>query len=136
MQTILEQLDNGALDRQPNVEIEEGRTLYRSFFMNVERYLYDFTCCKRSDGWHQYDTDQDASYFGVWYHMERQITVTYAEGDETVVVCHSPEAWKAELKSMADFYGDPPPAFKALEVVGGVLHETHYIDQDARPEVV
>jgi hypothetical protein len=96
------------------------------------RYIYDGHRCKYEDGWRQYDTSQDAWYFGVWYHTGRRVTVTYAEGDETIVVCHTEEAWKAELREMAEFYGEPPPAFRTIDTETGQV--THYIDENARPE--
>jgi hypothetical protein len=156
METILEQLDNGTRDKISAVMTQflaehpeyghdpratrqtAGKTTYTAFTNGdgeSSRYWYDGTGCTPSDGWHQYDTDQDAHYFGVWYHMGRRIAVTYAEGDETIVVCHTAEAWRVELKSMADFYGDPPPAFKTLDVVDGQMIETHHFDEDARPKV-
>ena len=156
MGTILEQLDNGTQEKlsvfwakfyadNPDfghnpraTERTEEKTIYRSFVNGdgeASRYSYDGRDCAPEDGWKHFDTDQDAHYFGVWYHMDRRVTVTYAEGDETIVVCHTAEAWKTQLEEMAEFYGDPPWAFKTLDVVDGVLEIVEYIDQDARPEV-
>ena len=80
-----------------------------------ERYHCDFTQCTVDKGWRQYDTSQDASYFGVWVHEGDRRIVTFAEGDETTTECPSPESFKAELASMAAFYGEPPPAFIAID---------------------
>ena len=120
--------------RAPFTKHEGGATVYCSFVNGdgeATRYRYDMVLCPRSEGWKQYDTDQDAHYFGVWYHMERRVVVTYAEGDETVVICRTAEAWKAELAEMAKFYGDPPPAFVSLDTEAGTI--TNHYDADARP---
>ena len=89
------------------------------------RYSFDFNGGKLfpwfglpPEGWEQYDTDQDASYFGVWVNREALATVTYAEGDVCVVRCATGEEFTRELKSMADFYGDPPPAFVTIDDEG------------------
>jgi ABC-type transport system substrate-binding protein len=63
---------------------------------------------QKEKGWKQYDTSQDAWYFGVWVHPEKRVIITYAEGDITVVRCPTNESYHAELKSMAEFYGPPP----------------------------
>jgi hypothetical protein len=93
------------------------------------RYHFDFGPCS-GNGWRQYDTKQDASYFGVWVHIEKRMTVTFSEGDLSVVVCPTIETFRAELEDAAKTYGDPPPAFKAIADDGTV---THYFDE--RPTV-
>ena len=98
------------------------------FYLGRERYYYDFKRCKRSDGWIQYDTDQDASYFRIWVHPGKMEIITYAEGDETIETCETETEYHEKLKSMAEFYGDPPPAFRTV----GEKGITHYYDQ--RPE--
>lgn len=66
-------------------------------------------------GWAQYDTDQDAEYFGVWVNVEKRMTLTYAEGDVTLVYCPTVESFRAEMKDAARFYGPPPPAFIVID---------------------
>ena len=85
-----------------------------------ERYHYDSQLLPL--GYQQYDTDQDASYFGVWVHVEDRKILTFAEGDETIVDCPTAESFAAELTSMAECYGDPPPAFTVLDSDGTVTH--------------
>lgn len=96
-------------------------------FGATSRYKFDFHVCRASKGWIQYDTDQDAWYFGVWVNPERLEIMTYAEGDVSLVICKDKESYHAELKSMAKFYGDPPPAFTVLNPVTGEIKE--YFDQ-------
>ena len=91
---------------------ERGNTITDRFVGPFrERYAYDLKICPASDGWRQYDTEQDAPYFGVWVHEGRREIVTFAEGDESRVTCPNVESFRAELAAMADFYGPPPPAF-------------------------
>ena len=82
-----------------------GARIEREFLMDAERYRFDLGECKRSDGWRQYDTVQDAPYFGVWVHPERRETVTFCEGDVTRVSCPTQAVFEAELASMAECYG-------------------------------
>ena len=94
----------------------------------ADRYQYDSKHCPAADGWRQYDTDQDAWYFGIWIHLERREIVTYAEGDETRVHCPTKEVFNAEIASMNDCY-KPAPAFKTIDIETGVV--THVYDKDA-----
>jgi hypothetical protein len=90
---------------------------------HTERYEFDFERCTPEKGWKQYDTREDAWYFGVWVHLKRHFIVTYAEGDLSVVKCPTEESYHAELKSMAEFYGFPPPAFKTIDYPSGQVTE-------------
>ncbi|KKN37278.1 hypothetical protein LCGC14_0765160 [marine sediment metagenome] len=108
---------------------KRGNTVLRSFH-STERYRFDFKLCTAEKGWRQYDTDQDAWYFGVWVHPEKRLIVTYAEGDVTVTKCPTEEGYHAELSYMAEFYGPPPPAFITIDYPNGGI--TKYFDK--RPE--
>lgn len=103
-----------------------GNTV-KTWSADADRYQYDVRCTE-AKGWCQYDTENDAWYFGVWVHVAKRLVVTYAEGDVSCVHCTSPESLQAELASMAEFYGDPPPAAIAIDWDGSV---THFYD--ARP---
>lgn len=98
----------------PEVNLR-GNTIFRSF-RSTERYQFDFHLCTKKEGWCQYDTSQDAWYFGVWVHPGKRVILTYAEGDITVVKCPTDESYHAELKHMAEFYGPPPPAFVTIDI--------------------
>jgi len=115
---------------QPRVN-ERGNRVYPGS-RHGDRYLYDFKVCTKEKGWRQYDTSQDAWYFGMWVHMEEMLTFTYCEGDLTLVVCPTKESFKAELDNAAEFYGAPPPAFVAFsfDEPGKVTRTEVY---DARP---
>lgn len=95
-----------------------GNTVYRCSRPGQKRYHWDFGPCQSKFGWKQYDTDQDASYFGVWVHIEKRLVLTYCEGDVSLVKCPDVEHLRAELKNMEEFYGPPPPAFIACTDLG------------------
>jgi len=101
------------MTRKQEINIR-GNKIDRGFAPG-DRYKYDFDMCSKENGWIQYDTDQDAWYFGVWVHPGKMQVFTYAEGDTTLVTCKSLDSYKAELANMAEFYGDPPPAFIAYD---------------------
>ena len=109
---------------------ERENLIHDFFWMGGERYKFDFDLCTIANGWVQYDTSQDASYFGAWVNVDRQQTLTYTEGDITLVTCPTKESFKAELDDASKFYGAPPPAFKTIDDDGTV---THYYDE--RPTV-
>ena len=100
-----------------------GNTIERAFWCMRERYHYD---SKLGSDWKQYDTDQDAPYFGIWVNTKARKVLTFAEGDETTVTCPTREALKAELASMEKFYGPTPPCMVAVGVDGSV---THVVDE-------
>lgn len=129
--TVLQRIDAGLGDPDFTNHGSQARG-YRAFYLGRERYKYDFELCRRADGWCQYDTDQDAWYFGVWYHLDRRVVVTWAEGDETIVVCGTAEAFRAELKEMAEFYGGPPPMAISYDLDGT---RTEFYDEEARPDL-
>jgi len=91
---------------------------YETRALAEERYYWDFGPCSAANGWVQYDTKQDASYFGVWVHVGTRRTLTYCEGDLSLVECPAEDSFKAELAHMAEFYGEPPPALKVIHADG------------------
>lgn len=102
---------------------------------NWSRYVYDQS--EKMSGWQQYDTSQDASYFGVWVNTEKLQTFTFCEGDRTFVQCPDVEHLRAELEDMGRCYGPTPPAFVAFSVEPGT--QNRVVDKteiyDPRPTV-
>jgi hypothetical protein len=90
--------------------------VHRSFYPS-ERYQIDFADDLTSEGWEQFDTDQDAPYFGVWLNRRKLLTLTYAEGDWTLVACPDAEHYNAEVASCIQFYGEGY-MFKTLDESG------------------
>ena len=94
-----------------------------------DRYFFDTRVCTVAEGWKQYDTVQDAWYFGTWVHVEARQILCFAEGDLSLTVCPTQESFKAELAKMAEFYGDPPPAFTVIDTEEGTITKVY----DERP---
>ncbi len=101
--TISNLLDR--LHQQPLEINQSGNRLYRLFW-SAERYVVDFAEDFTSLGWQQFDTDQDAWYFGVWVNPRTHQVLTYAEGDWDLVDGDGKEGYNAEIKRMIEFYGE------------------------------
>jgi hypothetical protein len=108
-----------------------------TYFLDANRYLFDFstgfkafTDVDKADGWQQYDTTQDAWYFGVWVNTKHRIVLTYAEGDVIVDRFEDDAELSAELERLEAFYGSPPPAAIVIDDDGS---RTDYYDK--RPTV-
>jgi hypothetical protein len=110
---------------------KHGNKVCDGFLLNGERYEFDFGPCS-GGGWIQYDTKQDAPYFGIWVNVEERLVFTFAEGDTSLVTCPTVESFRAELASMQEFYGDPPPMAIVFSEDGT---RTEYYDENARPVV-
>lgn len=106
-------------------EINERSNYIDRYSHHIDRYHYD----NRLKGWKQYDTSQDAWYFGIWVNVEERKILTYCEGDVIIVTCTTEENYHAELMSMAEFYGPPPQAFVGIDFDKKTVTE-HY---DTRP---
>ena len=96
---------------------ERGNQVERHFLLNAERYRWDFSEKFNAAGWEQYDTSQDAWYFGVWINKKLLKTQTYAEGDLTIVTCPDVEHFNAEIQSMNEFY-EPGFIAKTIDLDG------------------
>lgn len=91
-----------------------------------DRYVYDFQTCTPEKGWQQWDTAQDASYFGIWVQRELRLTLSFVEGDLKLCWCSTIESFRAEISSMEGFYGEAPPAATGIGADGTV---THFYDE-------
>ena len=72
-------------------------------FTYGDRYGFDNNL---TDAWQQFDTSQDASYFGVWVAPSQLATLTFGEGDITLVVCPDREHYNAEVRDAIEFYAE------------------------------
>ncbi|MFB2832698.1 hypothetical protein ACE1BS_24490, partial [Aeromonas jandaei] len=72
----------------------------------ADRYYYDRTLL--TQGWQQYDTEEDGWYFGIWIHTEKLETFTYAEGDTNHVIAPNVEAFRAELARLYQYHPQAP----------------------------
>jgi hypothetical protein len=111
--------------------VNERGNLVKSYITSLcSRYVFDFNYFVKDTGWKQFDTKQDASYFGVWVHVEDRRIITYAEGDLTEETCSDQEGFAAEVRSMEAFYGPAPPAFRVIDREGNLA-----LVYDKRPVV-
>ena len=120
-------LSNGYFHKRTHSVDDPAYTEECYFSHDSSRYTWDGVLC--DEHWVQYDTDQDAWYFGVWVNPDTRMTVTYAEGDLYVCTYDDDDAFSAGLDSMQEFYGDPPPAFTCIDLDGSV---TRVIDVESR----
>ena len=100
-------------------ENERGNTIHETWVGSCDRYRVDCAPDFTSEGWEQFDTDQDAHYFGVWLNRSKLLTLTYAEGDWTLVVCSDAAHYNAEVADAIRFYGEGFVA-KAIDAEGVV----------------
>lgn len=105
-----------------------GNRIYRFFDGGGDRYLIDYADQFTREGWLQFDTDQDASYFGTWVNPQRLVTLTFCEGDWSLVECDTIEGYNAEIANMCQLYGDGFIA-KTIDADGGVT--VHQQDRSA-----
>ena len=104
-------------------DVNDRKNLVTSAFIEgANRYFFDERVTRGGAGWQQWDTSQDASYFGIWVHRDLRQVLTFAEGDITVVECPDDAGFKAEIESMERLYGEAPPAATAYGPDGSVTH--------------
>lgn len=89
----------------------------------ADRYYYDRTLLVQ--GWQQYDTKEDAWYFGIWIHIEKRETFTYAEGDISHVIAPNLEAFRSELARLYQYHPQAP-AFISIDPEACVV--THHFE--------
>lgn len=84
----------------------------RDFLPEGDRYLFDFRICTAAKGWAQFDTRQDAAYYGNWINPTSLELMSYAEGDVTRHTCESPAEFVAQVRSLAAWHleNDGKPA--------------------------
>lgn len=100
-----------------------------NLFLPSERYVIDFD--QELKHWQQYDTSQDAPYFGTWVCIPTREVLSYAEGDWSLTKCHDAQSFRETLATMAECYGEAPPAFRCFSADGSVTHI--YTDRPEAP---
>ncbi len=99
---------------------DRGNVVTSAFIEGANRYFFDERVTRGGAGWQQWDTSQDASYFGIWVHRDLRQILTFAEGDITVVECPDDAGFKAEIESMERCYGEAPPAATGIDEDGSI----------------
>jgi len=88
----------------------------RDFILNGNRYPFDFKLCTTDKGFAQIDTEQDASYFGMWANPFTLQIITYCEGDVTIQEAENEKEFIEEIRNIKKwniengfkFYGIDP----------------------------
>jgi hypothetical protein len=93
------------LKGKPAETNRQGNQVHRHFW-STERYVVDFAPDYRDAGWQQFDTDQDAWYFGVWVNPKSFLVLTYCEGDWSLDVCENVAQYNKQIQALIDFYGE------------------------------
>ncbi len=107
------------------------RRILDALVMEGNRYVMDrYLIFSRRPGWHQFDTENDAWYFGTWVNPKSWQVVTYAEGDLSLDQYLTADDMRKEMDDLAEFYGEQPPAWIVLDMDGT---RTEIRDQNARP---
>ena len=88
----------GGVERRDSVGIVRG-------FSPGNRYAFDFHLTEE-DGWAQLDTRQDAAYYGHWANPGRRTIVAYVEGDVSVTVAETAEAFASELRRFVAWHDE------------------------------
>ncbi len=86
------------LNQQGNTVVHRSRS--------ADRYRFDFDADFRAAGWLQFDTNQDASYYGVWVNPKLLRTLSYCEGDVYLVLCPDAQHYNAEIEAACKFHGE------------------------------
>lgn len=104
-----------------DVKHNENETCYTRYGHSIyhykwddSRYRYD-NLLKKSDWRQQYDTEQDAHYFGIRVNVKLLMVIEYAEWDLYIYMAKDCDAMKAKLEKLAEQYGEQPPAMVAYD---------------------
>jgi len=107
--TGLPQVD--ALLEKAEETINEQGHRTRKAFLDADRYLFDFNL----DGeWEQFDTEDDAAYFGVWLNKAKLRTLAYIEGDLIFTQCVDAAGYDAKISALCAFH-QAAPAFVGIK---------------------
>ena len=81
-------------------------------FAMSDRYNFDLGMCSAKNGWAQYDSRQDASYFGNWVNPRERRWFSYCEGDTTLVECSDDEDFVKYVRETHAWYVERDGDFK------------------------
>ena len=73
------------------------------WFCSSERYPMDFNFCGMKSDWYQFDTAQDAPYYGSWCNPRLLMLLSYTEGDIYLIHCETPDQYRAEIEALEKF---------------------------------
>lgn len=86
------------------------------FIMNGDRYRFDFKDCTYAKGWAQFDSRQDAHYFGNWVNPTTRQWASYCEGDVTLITCDTDEEFTAYVIETCNWYAERQDTRPGIDV--------------------
>jgi hypothetical protein len=111
---------------------KDGSHFVQLFHPNWDRYKTEEHLRRVWKGWQQWDTDQDAWYYGVWVNFSRRMIVTYCEGDLYITISLDDASYKAEIQRLKDFHGEAPVTAWAIDADGTqTLYQPDWPDFEA-----
>lgn len=113
----------------PATEHEDRAT--RRHFASTGRYVVDFAPGFTSSSWVQFDTPDDAAYFGLWVDPVRWLTLCYTEGDWTFCEFSSAEAYNARIRALCEFH-EPTRYALAIDKDGATAYYQDRVELFAR----
>ena len=91
---------------------DAGRRTRKIFLLDADRYLFDFNLDRGE--WQEMDTEEDASYFGVWVNKEKLRILQYLEGDVIFTQCDDAAGYDAEIATLCGAY-EAAPGFVTID---------------------
>ena len=85
----------------------------RQIFLSGERYLFDARLDLSDGAWAQLDTEDDASYFGIWVNKTARRILLFAEGDLSFTQCADAASYDAQMAAICSFH-EASPSFVAI----------------------
>ena len=95
-------------DCDGKISLSKGGNIIHEIHSSTDRYIIDFADDFKSEGWMQFDTDQDAHYFGYWVNPSQRKTLCYAEGDWTFIWCADAAGYNREIVYSLEYYHEVP----------------------------
>lgn len=128
-------LKNGLIDYEKN---ERGNVIERHFYSDYDGchgsgFIYEkYVKSIQPEGWRHYGTRQDSEYYRIWYNVQLLTTVSYCEGDITIVRCTDIDSFMEEVIDLQEFqfglgYGLEEINFIKLREELEGLHAEHKI---------
>ena len=101
----------------------------RAFAEDGSRYEIDLGVCSYFNGFCQIDTNEDASWFGLWTNPEQMVVASYIEGDIAVERGENPADYRAALVRTLLSYGHSNPDRKHAMIDLGISRRAEFRDR-------
>jgi hypothetical protein len=98
------------LDRAKETVNDRGNRV-RHLVLPGERYVFDWNLDRGA--WEQLDTENDASFFGIWINKAELRILSFVEGDVYLTLCTDADSYDAEVAELCSSLR-PAPGFVAI----------------------